>query len=309
MISQWFAMNSVLIDQTLVVFLLALSIQIPLRLGVISFAGIGYFAIGGYGTGILVLQQGWNNVAAIIVCSIVAAIVATLLGFIIAHLNGLYLGMATVSFSLLFSAIAINGGSLTGGAVGLYGLIGPIETWHVALVTAVIVALVYLSERGRISRRIDAAKEDTQLASALGINVIFMRRMSFPISGALGGLAGAFSISLKTTIHPESINFSLVILALTIIIIGGQASWVGALFGSLFFVWLPELLEFVGDFEAIVYGIVVVVAAVYLPGGVVVVYKDWKHRRQVKKFLAQAPDAPPKDELAGVSGESKEGAS
>lgn len=285
--SQWFSMNSVLIDQTLTVFLLALSIQIPLRLGVISFAGIGYFAVGGYGTGILVLQQGWNNVAAIVVSTIAAAVIATLLGFVIAHLNGLYLGMATVSFSLLFSAIAINGGSLTGGAVGLYGLIGPIETWHVAVVVAVIIILVYMSERGGLSRRIDAAKEDPQLAGALGINVILMRRLSFPISGALGGLAGAFAISLKSTIHPESINFSLVILALTIIIIGGQASWVGALAGSLFFVWLPETLEFVGDFEAIAYGIVVVLAAVYLPGGVVVVYKDWRHRRSVKKYLAR----------------------
>lgn len=285
--TQWFAMNSVLIDQTLTVFLLALSIQIPLRLGVISFAGIGYFAIGGYGTGILVLQQGWNNVTAIIVSTIAAAVIATVLGFIIAHLNGLYLGMATVSFSLLFSAIAINGGSLTGGAVGLYGLIGPIETWHVAIVVVLIVLAIYFSERGGISRRIDAAKEDPQLASALGINVIFMRRLSFPISGALGGLAGAFAISLKSTIHPESINFSLVILALTIIIIGGQASWVGALVGSLFFVWLPETLEFVGDFEAIVYGLVVVAAAVYLPGGVVVVYKDWRHRLRVKKVVAE----------------------
>ena len=307
MISQWFSMNSVLIDQTLTVFLLALSIQIPLRLGVISFAGVGYYAIGGYGTGILVLQHGWNNVTAIIVSTLIAAVVATLLGFVIAHLNGLYLGMATVSFSLLFSAIAINGGSITGGAVGLYGLIGPIETWHVALVVVVIVALIALSERGGLSRRIDAAKEDSQLAGALGINVIRMRRLSFPISGALGGLAGAFAISLKSTIHPESINFSLVILALTIIIIGGQASWVGALFGSLFFVWLPETLEFVGDWEAIVYGIVVVLAAVYLPGGVVVVYKDWRHRQRVKKYLAKADAAPPPrgetSEMVGAKGE------
>ena len=106
----WIDQNEFLIGSTLTVFLLAISIQIPLRLGVISFASIGYYAIGGYGTAILMTQYGVSTWTSVVVASVAAAVVATLLGLIIARLNGLYLAMATVSFSLLLSAIAVNGG-------------------------------------------------------------------------------------------------------------------------------------------------------------------------------------------------------
>ncbi|MBI1376620.1 MAG: branched-chain amino acid ABC transporter permease [Frankiales bacterium] len=276
----WLSQNEVLIDSTLSIFLLAVSIQIPLRLGVISFASIGYYAIGGYGTAILMTQHDVASWTAVAASTVVATAVAWLLGLVIARLAGLYLAMATVSFSLLISAVALNGGSITGGAVGLYGVLGDITTWQVAIVAIVVAVIVSFTERGRLSRRFDAIREDPQLASAMGIAVARYRRLSFPVSGLLGGLAGALAVNLKTTISPESVSFSLVVLALTVIIVGGQASWVGALIGSVFFVWLPEVLQSVGDWEAVIYGVVVVTAAVLIPGGVVGVVNDWRHRRE-----------------------------
>ena len=279
----WIDQNEFLIGSTLTVFLLAISIQIPLRLGVISFASIGYYAIGGYGTAILMTQHGVSTWTSVVAASVAAAVVATLLGFIIARLNGLYLAMATVSFSLLLSAVAVNGGSITGGAIGIFGVIGDITIWNTAAIVVVIIIFVTFTERGKLSRRIDATRVDSQLASAMGINVTAYRRLSFPISGFIGGLAGALAVNLKTAIAPESVNFTLVVLALTIIIIGGQASWVGALAGSLFFVWLPEILVFVGEWEEVVYGTLVVFAAVLIPGGVVGLFNDWRHRRSVAR--------------------------
>src|SRR5690606_41259023 len=46
--SDWYSMNVVLIQTTLTTLLLALSIQVPIRFGVFSFAGVGAFGIGGY---------------------------------------------------------------------------------------------------------------------------------------------------------------------------------------------------------------------------------------------------------------------
>lgn len=275
----WLSQNQILFDGTLSLLLLAISIQIPLRLGVISFGSIGYYAIGGYGTAILMTKHDVNTWVAILTASFAAAIVAGLLGLIIARLTGLYLAMATVAFSLLLSTIAVNGGELTGGAVGIFGIIGDVTTWHVAVIAVVVIVLVAFTERGRLARRFDAIREDPQLASALGIDVAGYRRLSFPISGFIGGLAGALAVNLKTAISPESVDFHLVVLALTVIIVGGQTSWIGALIGSVFFVWLPEVLGVVGDWEAVVYGFIVVTAAVLFPGGVVGVWNDWMHRR------------------------------
>lgn len=279
----FFSTNIVLVENTLVVILLALSIQIPLRLGVFSFAAIGYYAIGAYGSAILMLEFGWGSWEAMLVATLGATVIAFLLGLVLARLTGLYLGMATIAFDLILVVVVLNGGSLTGGPVGVFGVLGSIHLWHLALAVVIVLVLLTFTERGKLARRFDAVREDPQLASSMGINVVSYRRLSFVISGVLGGMAGAFAVNLRSTVAPESIGFGLVVLGLTVIIVGGQASWVGAVIGASIFVWLPKMLEFVGDWEEIIYGIIVVLAAIFIPGGIVGLYLEAKHRRQSKR--------------------------
>jgi len=279
----FFSTNIVLVENTLVVILLALSIQIPLRLGVFSFAAIGYYAIGAYGSAILMLEFGWGSWEAMLVATLGATVIAFLLGLVLARLTGLYLGMATIAFDLILVVVVLNGGSLTGGPVGVFGVLGSIHLWHLALAVVIVLVLLTFTERGKLARRFDAVREDPQLASSMGINVVSYRRLSFVISGVLGGMAGAFAVNLRSTVAPESIGFGLVVLGLTVIIVGGQASWVGAVIGASIFVWLPKMLEFVGDWEEVIYGIIVVLAAIFIPGGIVGLYLEAKHRRQSKR--------------------------
>jgi branched-chain amino acid transport system permease protein len=279
----FFTTNIILVETTLIVILLALSIQIPLRLGVFSFAAIGYYAIGAYGSAILMLEFGWGSWEAVIAATLFATVIAFLLGLVLARLTGLYLGMATIAFDLILVVIVLNGGSLTGGPVGVFGVIGSIELWHLAVGVILVLVLLTFTERGKLARRFDAVREDPQLASSMGINVAGYRRLSFVISGILGGLAGSFAVNLRSTISPESIGFGLVVLGLTVIIVGGQASWVGAVIGAAIFVWLPKLLDFVGDWEEVIYGVIVVLAAIFIPGGLVGLYLEAKHRRQAKR--------------------------
>ena len=279
----FFTTNIILVENTLVVILLALSIQIPLRLGVFSFAAIGYYAIGAYGSAILMLDFGWGSWEAMIVATLAATAIAFLLGLVLARLTGLYLGMATIAFDLILVVLVLNGGSLTGGPVGVFGVLGSIHLWHLALAVVIVLGLLTFTERGKLARRFDAVREDPQLASSMGINVFSYRRLSFVISGVLGALAGSFAVNLRSTVAPESIGFGLVVLGLTVIIVGGQGSWVGAVIGASIFVWLPKFLEFVGDWEEVIYGIIVVLAAIFIPGGIVGLFVEAKHRRQSKR--------------------------
>ncbi|MDP9133651.1 MAG: branched-chain amino acid ABC transporter permease, partial [Actinomycetota bacterium] len=83
---------------------------------------------------------------------------------------------------------------------------------------------------------------------------------------------------------PTDIGFLLVVLALTMMIIGGTASWVGALIGAVIFTWLPSLLEQIGEWQHLVYGTLVALAAIFMPGGLLGVMKDgwrrWQRRRR-----------------------------
>ncbi|MFD4254413.1 branched-chain amino acid ABC transporter permease [Amycolatopsis thermoflava] len=285
--SDWYSMNVVLIQTTLTTFLLALSIQVPLRFGVFSFAGVGAFGIGGYTGVIAMVHLEWTTWPSVALGTLLAGVVVFGLGLLVQRLNGLYMGMATIAFTLIISVVAVNGGDLTGGAGGLYGALGDIYTGHIVAIAAVVVAVAVWTEAKGMGRRIDTVRDDPELAGAIGIDVAKYRLASFAISGLIGGLAGAITTLLRSTITPAEVNFHLVIVALTAIVVGGARSWVGALIGAVVFVWLPTVISFVAEWEKVVYGLIVAVAAIYLPNGVLGVVKDVVHRVRTRDERAR----------------------
>src|SRR5690606_14179993 len=216
--------------------------------------------------------------------------------------TGLYLAMATVAFTLIIAVVVVNGGDLTGGAAGLFGALGTLDTGHLLAVVAVVVVALTFTEIGPLGRRVEAVREDPELASAMGIDVARYRRATFAVSGVQGGLSGSMTVLLRSTVTPDDINFHLVVLALTIIIVGGSRSWIGAFVGTVIFVWMPEVLAFVGEWEDVVYGVLVAAAAVYLPGGVTGAAMDGYRRYRSKRREAQSsPDAPPPQPAAAAA--------
>jgi branched-chain amino acid transport system permease protein len=291
--SDWFTAHEILIQGTFISLLLALSIQVPLRAGVFSFAGIGSYAIGAYTAAILTIREQVAPVVAIGAGMLLAAVVGYLLALLVARLTGLYLGMATIAFTLFLGVLATNGGDLTGGATGLYGAISTLTTDHVIVMTIVVVLALAASERGAFGRKVDAVREDPQLAVSLGVDVVAVRRRVFVISGALGACAGGMNSLLRTTVSPETVGFHLVVTALTMIIVGGAMSWAGAAIGAVIFTWLPTILQFVGEWQLLVYGIVVSIAAVYVPGGLLGLGQDgWRRvRRRRRRIPAEGVSA------------------
>jgi branched-chain amino acid transport system permease protein len=314
-VNTWFLSHQILVQSTFISLLLALSVQVPLRAGVFSFAGIGSYAIGAYTAAILTIRMQLAPVLAIGAGVVLAAVAGYLLALLVARLSGLYLGMATIAFALFLGVLATNGGDLTGGATGLYGAISTLTTAHVIVITVVIVLLLAAYERGAFGRRIDAVREDPQLAVSLGVDVNRVRRRVFVVSGALGACAGGMNTLLRTTVSPETVGFHLVVTALTMIIVGGALSWAGAAIGAVIFTWLPTVLQFVGEWQLLVYGIVVAIAAVYVPNGLLgLAQNGWRRlerrRRRLPAEGATVETAPgeqdPEKELAALGGPTAE---
>jgi len=291
--STWFDAHLILVQATLVSLLLATSIQLPLRMGVFSFAGVGSYAIGAYTAAIMVTKYEWSTFAALALGVLIAAVVGYLLALVVVRLDGLYLAMATIAFDLILTVAVTNGGDFTGGPTGLYGAITDLDTTQVFIIVVVVLAFLAMSERGRIGRRIDAVREDPELAVSVGIPVLQLRRMAFVVSGALGAVAGGINTLLRTTVAPNSIGFSLVVLALTMIIVGGSRSWAGALIGALVFTWLPSVLQSMGDWQTVVYGVIVALAAIFVPKGLLGVVQDSYRavQRRRRHALRPAEDA------------------
>lgn len=267
-ISSWFGNNEALIQSALMAAILAYSFQIVLRSGVFSFAGVAFWAIGGYTAAILTLH-GWATVPAILVALVGCAVIAYVLALVVGRLRSLYLAMATVAFDLLVQTVASTWTGLTGGAQGLYAVPLRITTLDLFLLVAACSILLWLLERGASGRMLEALRLDEGVASAVGVNVTRERRRVFVLSGVLAALAGTMNPLLFSTIGPSQAGFELITATLTMIVIGGVASWPGALVGAFIVTWLPGELTFLGNWWPAVQGLLVIVVVIYFSDGLV----------------------------------------
>ncbi|MGI5242258.1 branched-chain amino acid ABC transporter permease [Dactylosporangium sp. CA-139066] len=289
--SLWYEANTTVIQQTLIYLVLAASFQVVLRAGVSSFASIAFYGVGGYLAANLA-TSGWPLPATLAVVLVTAAAIGWALAVPLTRLRGLYLGMATFAVDQIVLIFAANGGDFTGGTVGLFGIPSQFDT--PLLVGLVVVAMVLISqlERGSLGRAFASLRVDENLTRAMGLEARRLRILMMVLSAVLGAVAGAANVLTFTVITPESFGFDLLITALTMAVVGGVRSWVGAVIGAVLVTWFPMVFTVLqGGWRQIVFGIVVVAVMVFEPDGLLGVGRRIWRRLQRSRRQSVEPDA------------------
>jgi branched-chain amino acid transport system permease protein len=266
-VSGFYASHLTLIQQTAVVAVLAMSFQVVLRSGVFSFASAGFYVVGAYALANM-SKAGWPLLPALIVIVIIGAAGGYLLSIPFVRLRGLYLAMVTFAFAEILVVVADNGGSLTGGPVGMFGVTLGVSTPELFVIVAVAALLISQVERRGLGRALRVISIDEQLARTMGIEVNRQRAFIFALSSALGALAGALNTVRTSSVAPTGFGYGLIVLGLTMAVFGGVGSWTGAIIGAVVVTWFPEVFGFVGNYRSVVYGILLILVVVFEPSGV-----------------------------------------
>jgi len=255
--------------------------------GMFTVAHAAFFGIGAYGTALLVpvLGPGWVPLG-IVAGSLLASAFAVIVGFAALRERGQYLMLVTFSVQIIFSVAALNlpftGGDNGIGSIPSLGIGGltaknPVAAMVVVLtlVVGVYVLLRYIL-RSSLGRLLRAIREDEYAVEALGANVFAAKMFAFVVSAGLAGFAGAVFAHHASYINPVSFSFEVAILIVTISVLGGQYSLLGALAGALIVVWLPYLIDFLGiesvkvsAITQLIYGLVLIVVLFIRPSGIV----------------------------------------
>ncbi len=265
--------------------ILTLSLQITLGFsGLLNLGHIAFYAIGAY-TSALLLLAGWPWW----LCFILAGIVAMLFGFLLSlptnKLKGDYLALATLGFSFVIYAVALNWTSLTRGPLGLPGIPKPeifgihffsnvnflILTLIIALITYLILKKITISPFGKAMQ----ATRDNELAvRVLGKNTFKIKSIALAVSAFFAGIAGSLYASYITFIDPSSFTLMQLIPVACIVIIGGLASLKGTLIATIILILLPEPLRFIGfpssilgPMRQIIYALLLLLILIYRPKG------------------------------------------
>jgi branched-chain amino acid transport system permease protein len=245
--------------------------------GQVSLGHAAFFAIGAYTAAILAEALQWPFILCIVAAALCSAVVGYLLGLPCLRLSGLYLAMATLGFTLIVQEMLLQLSVITHGSEGMsvpkasilgFDFDSDYRKYYLLYgVTIVMLILARNLVRGRTGRAWLALRENERAAEAMGVNLAQYKTIAFAISAFYTGLAGALSAFLVGFLDPQEFSFFLSIQFITIIILGGLASLLGSVLGAGFLIILPELLAGLDVWQALVYGVIMVLTIIFMPFG------------------------------------------
>ena len=215
--------------------------------GQISLGHAGFFAIGAYGTVVLMAKASLPFLLALPLAALATALFGFLLGLPALRLEGPYLSIATLGFGLTITQV-IGRLDFFGGRQGLHTpelVIGP---WHLNsdrdfyYLLILITILLTLAARNliktKIGRAFIAIRDADIAAETMGVNLIYYKTLAFAISAFYTGLAGGLYAFVLRFIEPQIFNLLMSIIFLAMVVVGGLGSIFGSIAGACLLSWL-----------------------------------------------------------------------
>jgi branched-chain amino acid transport system permease protein len=246
--------------------------------GQVSFGHNAFAALSGYASAILTATYSWEPIVAFAMGLGLALLVALVIGWPTLRLKGHYLAMATLAIGLIVYEIAIQWQSVTQGYMGISG-ISPlgiagheiVSDRGKLLVLVIIVALSSLAaarlRASRFGRALAAIAGSEDAARALGIDVARYKLAAFLISAAYAALAGSLFVHVVEFVSPEVFGLNMVVLAFTMLYVGGIGTLNGPILGAIIVSLLPEIFRGLKDYQDLFYGAGLILLLIYAPKG------------------------------------------
>ncbi len=265
--------------------------------GLFSLGHAGFFAVGAY-AGVAFTKLWFPELAidypmlAFVLACLTGAIAAGVAGLVVGlpclRLTGDYLAIVTVGFGEIIRILILNMDSI-GGSRGFPGIPQLTNAW-LALATMVFsLVVIHNLIHSSFGRAIIAIREDEIAARSMGINVRYYKTFAFVIGSMFAGLAGVVFAHYLQFISPTNFNFMISVSILTMIVLGGLGSEVGAVVGAFVVTIVPELLRFsetLSQFRTLIFGFVLVVMMLWKPDGIMGFFKQRARKTQQQKVLA-----------------------
>ena len=245
--------------------------------GQISLGHSAFFAVGAYGSALLVSRIGLPFWLAIPIAGALAAVIGALVALPALRLKNLYLAIATLGAGIVTQRLIFEWRSVTGGGGGLEVPAPQLGPWTLAsghqmyyLILLCVVAGAWSATnlvRSRTGRALVMLRESEVAAGCLGIRVAKYKVIAFGLSAFYVAVAGALYAFLVHYINPESFNVNLSIMFLAMIVIGGLGTIAGSILGAIFYVAIPEIFRGIKDAPGLIFGLSLIVAMVLMPRG------------------------------------------
>jgi branched-chain amino acid transport system permease protein len=241
--------------------------------GYFSFGQIAFFGFGSYATALLVNDLAWPWMLAALAGGLLAAALALPLGYVMLRLRGPFFAMGMFGMAQMVRVLvsAVPG---TGAGAGLSlspnFSVAQVYYWTLAICLGAI-GLTWWIDRSAFGLRLQALREDEQVAGTLGVDVTRAKITAFVLSALIPGLLGGAYAVFLTYIEPDAVFSSrLDLQSIVMAILGGVGTVWGPLVGGVVMTQISEALwaKF-PEVYLMIFGGLLVVLLLVLPRGIV----------------------------------------
>jgi branched-chain amino acid transport system permease protein len=254
--------------------------------GLTSFGQAAFVGLGAYTAAYLTLSHGVSPWFTVWIGLVITGVAALVLGWLTLRMSGHYLPLATIAWGLSLYYLLGNIDAL-GKYDGLLG-VPALRFFNIELNTGrsffyllwLIVVLAALAAinllDSRAGRALRAVKGGSTMAEAMGVNAFQTKVTAFVLAALLASVSGWLFAHFQRTVNPSPFGLKMGIEYLFMAVIGGVGHVWGALVGAgvvkiledQLQVWLPKLLGGSGNYEIIVFGILLVLVLQYARDGI-----------------------------------------
>ena len=261
--------------------LVVLGLMILLRCGLVSFGQALYYCLGAYAAGMLGRQLGVSDVFVLMLAGMAtAALIAFLLGFLLARYRGIFFGLLSLAISMILYGLLVKTealGSSDGFHVVRSTLLGirPADSWVRYAVLAVAAGAAYLAALGvhryldtPLGRLAPALKDNEIRVEYMGASARHAIHVKYVIAAALAGLGGALAATTVGHIDPEMAYWTTSGEFIFITILAGTGSVIAPFLGALIFGIIQTVaFDISPNTWQMVLGTSLLVVIVFLPHG------------------------------------------
>ncbi len=246
----------------------------------ISLASAAFFGVGIYTAAVLGTKLPLPLV--IIIGGLASFCLAVFVGLITLRLKGIYFVMFTfglvelLKYFLLWFEVNID--DTTGRIVATVD--NTIVFYIMLIVFTTLLVTAYLIKNSKYGMALVSIGENEEAAAHIGLNVTALKIVTFGLSAFFMGLAGAVMATRWTYIDPK-IAFNPVISFFPVLmaIFGGMGKIYGPIIGAALFSYLGEVLVTkLPYYYMLIFGIILVVSILYMPGGLVGLAHDIRQK-------------------------------
>lgn len=241
--------------------------------GQVSFGQAAFAGIGAYTTAFLTTAYGISPWLALPAGLAITAVVAVLLGVMTLRMGGHYLPLATIAWGIslfyLFGNVSFLGGFTGISGIPALDIMGwelKSETAFFYLIWLVTLASIWMTHNllsSRLGRSIRALKGSGVLAESFGVDLARTKFIVFLYAALLAAVSGWLYAHMQRFVNPTPFGLNMGIEFLFMAVVGGMGYVWGAMTGALVITavkqWLqnalPDLLGQSGNFEIIVFGV------------------------------------------------------